>query len=236
MVQLAAGPWALPLMDALLAGNGSCRVQGMAFPVLRFTHTREAPHRLGQQPSQVEDLQMAVAQSRTSGVDRGWNSLELTLLSTPADSRGLANGARPHTSLLMHEEVRWGSVDASCQSFRHPYLRTEALLRTLPLEAETWAGDVPPQLQPATAQQGLIAIVQRYDPRHELPQCVQTQATPGLREWSGILYPGDGMVVAVATGGRLLIQGPGTFRRSAGHAAYLGSHLRPTCRWRQRTP
>ncbi len=107
----------------------------MAFPVLCFTHTREAPHRLGQQPSQVEDLQMSVAQSRTCGVVRGLNTLELTLLSTPADSRGLADGARPHTALMTHEEVRWGSVDASCQGFRHPYLRTEVLLRTLPLES-----------------------------------------------------------------------------------------------------
>ena len=79
MVQISAGAWALPLMEALLAGNGSCRVQGMAFPVLRFTHTREAPHRLGQQPSQVDDFQTAAAESRACGVVRGLNSLELTL-------------------------------------------------------------------------------------------------------------------------------------------------------------
>ncbi len=41
-----------------------------------------------------------------------------------------------------------------------------------------------------------------------LPQCVQLQTTSGLRVWEGILHPGDGMVVAVATGGKLLVQGP----------------------------
>ncbi len=81
MVQFTAGAWALGPMEAILAAGMTCRVQGIGYPILRFTHTRSSPHRTGQRPSQVDDLHTAGAGARHHVLPRGATSLELTRLS-----------------------------------------------------------------------------------------------------------------------------------------------------------
>ena len=212
MILVRAAPGAQPEMEGLIAAGRRIWVGGADFPVLRFTHTREAAHISPTTQTQAAQLHATAARTRPYAAGRA-ATFGITVERAAIRGDGLPEPGTTRPYLLTPcSGAQWqGAAGGVCGTFSQALSRTRVEVWSWPGgdDRGRQAGARPPPMAQDAARHGDVAIRNAAGEAPASGEPVRERGSGGLSTWSVLARPGQSMCFGVAAGGSVVVTGTG---------------------------